>query len=219
MQHAKLLVSIAIMPALVSGAALIIASISTTTNPSSTPLALLGSFASVLLSILASVALVQTIANIKDGISVQDAYKRATPLFFSYFFVAILSALAVILGFILFIIPGVIIGVWFCFVHLTVVLEGKRGREALKASKSHVAGMWFDIFFRLLVLCAVLLSVIVAIVLVLGVFLGDGVVFTAASDLISGAISPFGLVYVYLMYKDVLRIKAKPSEEPMVVLA
>jgi hypothetical protein len=69
---------------------------------------------------------VQMGQNIKDSMS----------LMLPVIWVSILTSLAVMGGFILLIIPGIIFAIWFSFGFYATVLDGKRGADALKYSKS-----------------------------------------------------------------------------------
>lgn len=53
-------------------------------------------------------------------------------------------------GLILFIIPGVIFGLWYTFSQQVLVLDGKQGLEALAASKELVKGRFLSVLWRLL---------------------------------------------------------------------
>lgn len=64
--------------------------------------------------------------------------------------ISILTGLAVFGGLILLIIPGIIFAIWFSFGLYTLVLDNKRGTEALKYSKSLISGRWFGVLWRLI---------------------------------------------------------------------
>ena len=69
----------------------------------------------------------------------------------SYLWVSILVGVIVTIGTILFIVPGVIFGIWYSFAALVFVLEGVKGYEALKKSKSLVQGRFWLVVWRWLV--------------------------------------------------------------------
>lgn len=64
--------------------------------------------------------------------------------------VFILHILLVLLGFILLVIPGFIAIVWFAFAQTSVILDGKRGKEALSFSRSLSRGRFFRVLHRLI---------------------------------------------------------------------
>ena len=64
---------------------------------------------------------------------------------------SILTLLAYLGGFFLFIIPGIIFVVWFSFAFSAVAIDETRALPALRLSKSLVQGRWWAVFWRLLV--------------------------------------------------------------------
>lgn len=63
--------------------------------------------------------------------------------------VAALTALVVLGGFILLIIPGIIFSIWYAFSYYEAVLNDMRGLAALKKSKELVAGRFWAVLWRL----------------------------------------------------------------------
>jgi hypothetical protein len=64
--------------------------------------------------------------------------------------VFILHILLTFLGFIFLVIPGFVAIVWFAFAQTSVVLDGKRGKEALSFSRSLSQGRFFRVLYRLI---------------------------------------------------------------------
>lgn len=67
------------------------------------------------------------------------------------FLATTLSAIFVMLGIVLFIIPGLIFSIWFAFSIHEAVINEKKVVDALKSSKELVTGRWIAVFWRLLV--------------------------------------------------------------------
>lgn len=111
----------------------------------------------------------------------------------SLFWIGLLMGLAALGGFILFIIPGIIFSVWFCFSVFVFVSEDLRGTLALKRSKQLVQGYWWPVFWRLLAMGIVggLIASIEGFGPIINLFI----------------VIPFTLVFEYLLYKDLKRIK------------
>ena len=65
--------------------------------------------------------------------------------------ISILSGLAVLGGFILLIIPGIIFSVWFAFSIYAVILDNQKDTDAMRFSKKLSTGRWFDVFLRILI--------------------------------------------------------------------
>ncbi len=75
--------------------------------------------------------------------------KQVIPTFWPVVWTIILSAIAILCGFILFIIPGIIFSIWFSFSIYATLFDGQKGGAALKASKHLVQGRWFAVLWRL----------------------------------------------------------------------
>lgn len=76
----------------------------------------------------------------------RDAVRHIWPGFLA----SLLASLAILAGFILFIIPAFLFAIWFGFSLFAVIFEDKKPIEALKASKGLVSGRWWGTFWRLL---------------------------------------------------------------------
>jgi hypothetical protein len=82
--------------------------------------------------------------------------------------VLLIQFLFVVLGFILLIIPGMIALVWYAFPQTAVILDDKKGMEAMKYSKSLTQGRFFRVAYRLIggpIFIGIVYSILVAIVL------------------------------------------------------
>ena len=115
-------------------------------------------FLFTVLSLWFTIVFIQVIVRTMQGDeieSLQLSLKKATHLVVPGFIVSLMVAIAVIAGLFLLIIPGVIFSVWFSFVLYEVIFEGKKGMDALHASKGMVTGRWFDVLWRLVAPIAV----------------------------------------------------------------
>lgn len=85
--------------------------------------------------------------------------------------VFLLHLVCVAVGFILLIIPGLIALVWFAFAQTAAILDGKRGMDALKFSRSLSEGRFLRIIYRLVtgpILIGFVYSLIVAFITAIG---------------------------------------------------
>ena len=106
------------------------------------------------LSLWFSIAFIKTISNSYNGKNAENITKvigDTKKFIIPTLIVSVLTGLAVLAGFLLLIIPGIIFSVWFAFSFYVVVLEEKHGTEAMKESKKMVEGRWLATFIRLLV--------------------------------------------------------------------
>lgn len=155
-------------------------------------LALIGILFCIFFNLWSRVAL---FCAIKENIyAVKPALADAWPKILSFFWISILVGLAVLGGFILLIIPGIIFSVWFAFAAYAFIFEDIRGIDALRRSKQLVNKRWWPVFGRVLVLwlIAVLVSWIKFFGPIINVFL----------------MAPFSLVFFYVLYQDLKSSKA-----------
>lgn len=75
---------------------------------------------------------------------VSDALIYGVKKWWIFMGTAILAGLAMLGGFLLFIIPGIIVTVWFMFASYAVIFEDKRFVDALNYSRSLVQGRWWQ---------------------------------------------------------------------------
>ncbi len=126
--------------------------------------------------------------------------------FFPYLWVSALTGMLVFLGFILFIIPGIILLVYYSFSVWVFMFEDKKGYEALKKSMSLVKGYWWAVAGRF----ALLYFTIYFILAIPSLMIGEGLalqIWNSLLQLISFLITPFFICYQYLIYKDLVKLK------------
>lgn len=148
---------------------------------------------------IGSILILQT-----EGVSVKENFEKSKNFFWSYLGVSIVTSILIFLATLLLIIPGIILAVSWAFVTMLVVLEDKKGvGEAIKRSKELVKGYWWPVFGRFFFVgvLALLISVVLSIPLS---FLDDRgqQVFSAVTNVFWALVSPFFLVFSYLLYKD-----------------
>lgn len=108
------------------------------------------SLASWVLSVLITIAIILAMDAVlkKEPIKLKNIYNLSYSKTFSGIIISILVSLAVGFGTILLIIPGIIFSVWFSFSLYVLVLENKKGTEALSASRQLVKGKFWPILWR-----------------------------------------------------------------------
>jgi len=111
----------------------------------------------------------------------------------SFFWISFLSSVAIMGGYLLLIVPGIIFSVWFAFSLYIFIAEGLKGKSALKRSKQLVQGIWWPVFGRI-----VALGVIALLISWIKFF---GPIINAFFMI------PFSVVYMYALYDDVKRVK------------
>lgn len=101
-----------------------------------------------------SIALTKAIAEIyrneKEQPKTSEELADAKPFVWPAILAIVLGALAIIGGFLLLIIPGVILALWFIFSIEAVILDGRKSpKEALKASRELSRGRFWAVLWRL----------------------------------------------------------------------
>jgi Membrane domain of glycerophosphoryl diester phosphodiesterase len=114
--------------------------------------------------------------------------------------VGILVGLATLLGLIVFIIPGIYIGVRLAVSIQALVVEGKRGTEAMRRSWDLVGGHWWHAAFTLLV--AALLTGLVNAVITAPFSAGAWFIQGIAAAVATTVTLPFGALVGVLLYLD-----------------
>ena len=150
----------------------------------------------IVIGLLVQISLIFAIRERESGISVKESLLKAWLMFNSYCWVCFLAGLYILGGFMLLIVPGIIFSIWFTFSAYVLIVEGKKGKLALMESKRLVKGYWWQIFWRFLVigLAEAVISYVPFFGPLINLFL----------------ITPFAVVYSYLIYEDLKRIKNLP---------
>lgn len=142
-------------------------------------------------------------------VSTRATYEYASKLLFSYIGVLILTALCIFAGFILLIVPGIVVAVWLSFSSFIVITGKAKGLEALRTSKRYVRGIWLQVFLRFVAVAflGMLVSSAFAILqnLFKDIFNGNLVLENFLNFVYQLIITPYFVVYGYELYKDVVR--------------
>jgi len=133
--------------------------------------------------------------------SVEQSYRFGFHRLGSVLLVSVLVGLATIAGLIVFIIPGIYIGVRLALSTQALVVEGRRGRQAMARSWELVGGHWLHTFGTLLV--AGLLTGVVNAVITAPVSGLSWVVQAIAAAVATVVTLPYGVLVGVLLYLDV----------------
>lgn len=221
-QHFAQLIALAALPSLIMVIFLVITyAVPQTGTPSAILLVgvIVGMCAVIVLGILMTIALVTYIANPTSYLGVKQSYKSALVHFWPFLLTGFLSGLFIMLGFIVLIIPGIILSVWYAFVSYAVVLEGKRGMASLNASREYVRGHWFSVFSRFVIFMVALVVASVIVSTLSGILsFGDkelgAVLSTIAGHVFNIFSTPLMLIYWYFLYSDLKAVKSAAAASP-----
>ena len=145
---------------------------------------------------------------IKENTGIKESYQKGFKIFISYLWVAILVDLIATGGFLLFVIPGILFSIWFSLAIYVLIFEEKKGMSALLRSKDLISGKWWLVFWRFLVLIAIIFVVILVIVFLFKT-LGIEQAVNVLNPVFQLFITPFILIYGILIFKDLKSIKAE----------
>jgi hypothetical protein len=145
--------------------------------------------------------------------SVEQSYRFGFHRLGSVLLVSVLVGLAIIGGLILFVIPGIYIGVRLAVSIEALVVEGRRGTEAMGRSWGLVGGHWWHAFFTLLV--AALLTGIVNAVITAPFSATGWFVQGVAAAVATVVTLPYGVLVGVLLYLDLRARKERLSLETL----
>jgi|GEM_PF-1717849 len=153
--------------------------------------------------------------------NVGEWYKKAWPYFWPVASVSIIFTFLALIGFILFVIPGVMFCIFYAFAIYGVIFEELKIKEAFRRSKELVSGYFWPVFGRF-VAGGLLIWLAYAIIGGIGAGLAYLLTVTAkmpiskdfitlSSDLISVVvgliIGPLSMIYTYRIYRSLKTVK------------
>jgi hypothetical protein len=171
-------------------------------------------FISYIYSIFWSIAAQLTaLRDADENTGVKENIMRARPLIGKLFLVSLLTVLAIIGGYILLIIPGIILAMRYSFSKFIVVAEEKDGRLAIAQSNAYVKGRTGKVFLRILSVYAVFYIPIIIINIVVNTSNNQGIAILGGIILFLLQIifTLYLLPFFYTLYKH-LKTTSGPTE-------
>jgi hypothetical protein len=163
---------------------------------------LLAALVGLLLYQVLTGAITRTIATEVAGqdLDLEQSYRFGFARLGPVLVVSILVGLATLRGLIVFIIPGIYIGVRLAVSIQTLVVEGKRGTEAMRRSWDLVGGHWWHAAFTLLV--GALITGVVNAVITAPFSAGAWFIQGIAAAVATTVTLPYGALVGVLLYLD-----------------
>ena len=163
---------------------------------------LLAALVALLLYQVLTGAITRTIATEVTGqdLDLEQSYRFGFARLGPILVVSILVGLATFLGLLVFIIPGIYIGVRLAVSIQALVVEGKRGTEAMRRSWDLVGGHWWHAAFTLLV--AALITGVVNAVITAPFSAGAWLIQGVAAAVATTVTLPYGALVGVLLYLD-----------------
>jgi len=172
----------------------------------------------IAISLWGQIAMIYAVKDRNENIGIKESYARARSKVNSYLWVSIYTALIVFGGFLFFMIPGIIFSIWFGMATYVLIAEDIGGMNALLKSREYVRGHWWEIFSRMLSFVFLLIIVMVIILMsaamlfgILSLMIKDPAIINMLSeifgDFVSVIIAPISVVYSFLIYENLKKIK------------
>ncbi|HEV2536758.1 MAG TPA: hypothetical protein VGU21_04515 [Streptosporangiaceae bacterium] len=173
--------------------------------------ALLGSLVGIVAAFLLQATLVKAVQDVRDGrvdLSIGETVRAATPFILPVAGASILAGIAITIGLVLLIVPGLyLITIWAVIVPV-IVLEGSGVFASFGRSQQLVRGRGWHVFGTLVLVWIILLVVNLVLGLVFAAL--PHVLRSGLSSVISGTlVAPFIALVVTLVY---YRLSGAPSE-------
>jgi hypothetical protein len=172
---------------------------------------LLAALVGLLLYQVLTGAITRTIAAEVAGqdLDLEQSYRFGLARLGPILVVSILVGLATLLGLIVFIIPGIYIGVRLAVSIQALVVEGRRGTEAMRRSWDLVGGHWWHTAFTILI--AGLITAVVNAVITAPFSAGAWFLQGVAAAVATTVTLPYGALVGVLLYLD-LRARKEPLD-------
>lgn len=170
----------------------------------STPLVLVLSSVSLILLVLATIAILLSLES-NELPDFKQSWQLAWPHFWPLVLVSLVTGFVVVGGMFLFLIPGLIFIFYLSFAKVVVILEKKKSFSALVQSWFYVRGYLGSVVVRILIIVVATILVLLVMSFISEIF-GQFISYLMmiASFFI---VMPFLIIYYYCLYKDLREIK------------
>ena len=147
----------------------------------------------------------------RRDLSVGDLYRQVTPVLWTLFGASILYAIAVAIGFVLLIVPGLILLTIWAVLAPAIVIENRGMTDAFRRSRELVKGFGWPVFGT--VLCAALITVVVGVILIsIAAAIADGPILRIVLGLLASSVTaPIAGLVAGVLYYRLLQLKGDPG--------
>lgn len=177
-------------------------------------LVLLGAILSLVASILYEGMVVSLVRDVQDGrrdLSAGELYRSVTPVLGTLVGTSILYGIAVGIGFVLLIVPGLILLTIWAVIAPAIVIEKRGAIEAFGRSRELVKGYGWPVFG--VVLSAALITFVVSIILIsIAAAIADGPILRIVLGVLASTLTaPITALVAGVLYYRLLLLKGDPG--------
>ena len=162
----------------------------------------------IIIQVWSQAALIYAIKE-RGEIGIKEAYQKSKSKIKPFFWVSLLVGFITMGGFIFFAIPGFIFAIWFSFAVYIVIVEDLKGMDAILKSREYVRNYWWPVFWRFLFINIVMVGIMIVVSI-------GSILISILGDLISIALTPLIMIYMFLIYNNLKEIKGdfefRPSQ-------
>lgn len=147
-------------------------------------------------------ALVYAVSDVRDGTidtTVSQVFERIQPLLGTLIAAGLLAGLGIAIGFVLLIVPGLVLLTWWCLIVPVIVLEGKQVGESFTRSRELVRGHGWTVF-GVVIVSALAVAIASGIIESIFSFLGSFLRYWIGGSIASAIVGPFFAVALTLVY-------------------
>lgn len=160
----------------------------------------------IYLAVLSQVGIFMLLKDFKVERTFKEILVSSKPYVLNFIGTSFMVGIVALIGFVLLIVPGIIWTVVYAFAVYVLIFEGLSGWQAMKRSKELVKNYWWPVALRSLVVFAV--SIIISFP---SAFFQENstseAVYGGIAGLIKFIITPAFVIYSYLIYKELVKIK------------
>ena len=161
--------------------------------------------------------LVYAVDDVRDGridSSIQELFERVRPYLWTLIGAGILAGLGIALGFVLLIVPGLILLTWWCLITPVIVLERKAVGESFSRSRELVRGHGWTVF-GIVIISAILIGIASGVIQGIFSFLPNFWRYWIGGSIANAIADPFlavALTLTYFELRDSPAAAAPPAE-------
>lgn len=170
------------------------------------PFSFLFVIAVTIFSIWSQVTIFMAIVKPSENFTFADWYKKSWKYIWSYCWLLFLSGIIIFSGVLFFVIPGIIVAIWFSMGIYVLMDKHLKGMSVLQYSYELVRGHWFAVLWRCIV------SGILTLIASMGISILVKILHFPYETQISGVliatfVTPFTYMYSFRLYKELKKLK------------